>query len=325
MTRLRLAVSFTVLACCFGTAHAQDWPTRPITLVVPFTAGGGVDTGGRIVAPYLSEILKQQVVIENIGGAGGMIGAAKVAKAAPDGYQVLLGHSGTHSYNPTLYKRPLYNAVADFEPVSLIYGTSMVLFTRKDFPANTLPEFTAYVKANQGKLQFGSAGAGSVSHIACVLLNSTTGLNVTHVPYRGVAPAMQDLIGGQIDYMCNPISVSMTQIEAGLVKPIALLSLHRYTLVPSLLTADEQGLKGFDADSWSALFFPKGTPAAIVQRLARATSDVLDLPAVRQRYLELGLRVPPPEQRTPEYLAKLVPADIEKWAGPIKAAGLSVE
>jgi tripartite-type tricarboxylate transporter receptor subunit TctC len=164
-----------------------------------------------------------------------------------------------------------------------------------------------------------------VSHIACVLLNATTGLDVTHVPYRGVAPAMQDLIGGRIDYMCNPISVSMGQIEAALVKPIALLSLHRYALAPNLLTADEQGLNGFDADSWAALFFPKGTPAAIVQRLARATSDVLDLPAVRQRYLEVGLRIPPREQRTPEYLAKLVPADIEKWAGPIKAAGLSVE
>ena len=309
-----------------ATAHAQDWPTRPVTMVVPFTPGGGVDTGGRIMAPRLSELLGQQVIVENVSaGAGGMVGAARVAKAAPDGYQVLLGNSGTHSYNPTLYKRPLYNAVSDFEPVALVYRTSMALFVSKNFPASTLPEFIAHVKANQGKVQYGSAGAGSVSHIACVLVNAVAGLDVTHVPYRGVAPAMQDLLGGRIDYMCNPISVSLGQVEAGLVKAIAVLSPHRYDLAPNLATAAEQGLKDFDADSWAAFFVPKGTPATIVQRLARATSEALDTPSVRRRYLGVGLRVPPPEQRSTEYLTKLVPADIEKWAGPIKASGVSVE
>jgi tripartite-type tricarboxylate transporter receptor subunit TctC len=319
---------FTViLALGFaGPSATQDWPTRPVTMVVPFTPGGGVDTGGRIMAPRLSELLGQQVIVENVsGGAGGMIGAARVAKAAPDGYQILLGNSGTHSYNPTLYKRPLYNAVTDFEPVALIYRTSMALFVGKNFPASTLPEFIAHVKANQGKVQYGSAGAGSVSHIACVLVNAVAGLDVTHVPYRGVAPAMQDLLGGRIDYMCNPISVSLGQVETGLVKAIAVLSPHRYELAPNLATAAEQGLKDFDADSWAGFFLPKGTPAAIVQRLARATSGALDTPAVRQRYREVGLRIPPPEQRSTEYLTRLVPADIEKWAGPIKASGMSVE
>jgi tripartite-type tricarboxylate transporter receptor subunit TctC len=322
----RTIVAAAIASMLAGPAAAQDWPTRPVTMVVPFTPGGGVDTGGRIMAPRLAELLGQQVIVENVSaGAGGMIGAARVAKAAPDGYQILLGNSGTHSYNPTLYKRPLYNAVTDFDPVALVYRTSMVLFVGKNFPANTLPEFIAYARANQGKMQYGSAGAGSVSHIACVLVNAVAGLNVTHVPYRGVAPAMQDLLGGRIDYMCNPISVSLGQIEAGLVKPIALLSPRRYDLAPNLATAAEQGLKDFDADSWAAFFVPKGTPAGIVARLARATSDALDTPAVRQRYLEVGLRIPPTEQRSTEYLTRLVPADIEKWAGPIKASGMSVE
>jgi tripartite-type tricarboxylate transporter receptor subunit TctC len=323
---LRATLSVILTLGLAAAAAAQDWPTRPVTMVVPFTPGGGVDTGGRIMAPRLSELLGQQVIVENVSaGAGGMIGAARVAKAAPDGYQILLGNSGTHSYNPTLYKRPLYNAVSDFEPVALVYRTSMALFVSKNFPASTLPEFIAHVKANQGKVQYGSAGAGSVSHIACVLVNAVAGLDVTHVPYRGVAPAMQDLLGGRIDYMCNPISVSLGQVEAGLVKAIAVLSPHRYDLAPNLATAAEQGLKDFDADSWAAFFVPKGTPATIVQRLARATSEALDTPSVRRRYLGVGLRVPPPEQRSTEYLTKLVPADIEKWAGPIKASGVSVE
>ena len=321
----KLLIAFLALAFA-GPATAQDWPTRPVTLVVPFAAGGGVDTGARVLAPRLGELLGQQVVIENVSaGAGGMIGAARVAKAAPDGYQMLLGHSGTHAYNPNLYKRPMYNAVTDFAPVSLVYTTSMVLLARKTFPAVTMSEFIAHVKANQAKLQFGSAGAGSSSHISCVMFNALAGLDVTHIPYRGVAPAMQDLIGGRIDFMCNPISTLGGQIESGNVKAIALLTTRRHSLLPHLATADEQGLKNLDVDAWTGLFFPKGTPAAIVQRLARAASETLDTPAVRQRMLELGLRATPPEQRAPAYLAKHVPDEIAKWAGPIKASGLLID
>jgi tripartite-type tricarboxylate transporter receptor subunit TctC len=308
-----------------GFAKAQDWPTRPVTMVVPFAAGGPVDTFGRVVAPRLSEILRQQVIIENIGGAGGMNGSARVAKAAPDGYQFLLGNSATHGFNQILYKKPLYDAVTDFAPVAVVYGTSKVLVTRKDFPANTLAEFIAYAKANQSRLQYGSAGAGSATHITCVLFNAVIGVDVTHVPYRGAGPALQDLMGGRLDYMCDIISTALAQIEGGTIKPIAMLTLRRSAVLPNLATGHEQGLTDFDADSWGAFFLPKGTPAAIVNRLAKAASETLDTPAVRERLVGLGLSVPPPEQRTPDYLAKLVPADIEKWAGPIKASGASAD
>jgi tripartite-type tricarboxylate transporter receptor subunit TctC len=304
-----------------GFAKAQDWPTRPVTMVVPFAAGGPVDTFGRVVAPRLSEILRQQVIIENIGGAGGMNGSARVAKAAPDGYQFLLGNSATHGFNQILYKKPLYDAVTDFAPVAVVYGTSKVLVTRKDFPANTLAEFIAYAKANQSRLQYGSAGAGSATHITCVLFNAVIGVDVTHVPYRGAGPALQDLMGGRLDYMCDIISTALAQIEGGTIKPIAMLTLRRSAVLPNLATGHEQGLTDFDADSWGAFFLPKGTPAAIVRCLAKAASETLDTLAVRERLVGLGLSVPPPEQRTPDYLAKLVPADIEKWAGPIKASG----
>jgi tripartite-type tricarboxylate transporter receptor subunit TctC len=318
---LLLAASAAALPTVSGIARAQAYPTRPVTMVVPFAAGGGLDTYGRVIAAALSEALHQQVIVENIGGAGGMTGSSRVAKASPDGYQILLGHSGTHAYNQTLYKKPLYDALKDFAPVTIIVNTTKILVTRKDFPANTLPEFLAYAKVNQAKLQYASAGAGSEAHISCVLFNSIVGLDVTHVPYRGAGPAMQDLIAGRVDYMCNPTSISVEQIKAATLKPIALLSPRRNPALPKIATADEQGLKDFDADSWAALFLPKGTPDAIVQHLATTTSDVLDTPMVAERYLQLGVSVPPPERRGPEFLAKFLPTEIAKWAGPIKASG----
>jgi len=322
---LHLAAGAAALPVVSRIARAQDWPTRPVTMVVPYAAGGPLDTGGRIVAPVLSERLGQQVIVENVVGAGGMTGAARVAKAAPDGYQFVLGNSATHAQNQSLYKRPMYNPVTDFSPVTVIYNSTAVLIARKDFPAKTLREFNTYVKANEATLQYGSGGAGSASHTACVLLNSLIGVSITHVPYRGAAPAMQDLVGGRIDYMCNYISTSLPQIEAGAVQPIALLAPRRSPVLPDLATAHEQGLNDFDADVWTAFFLPKGTPSTIVQRLARATSDALDASAVRQRFADLGLRVARPEERMPEYLAKLVPAEIVKWAGPIKTSGVSMD
>lgn len=321
---LHLAAGAAALIVMTDAILAQNWPTRPVTMVVPYPAGGPLDTVARILASRMSELLGQQVIIDNIGGAGGMTGSARVAKAAPDGYQMLMGNSGTHSYNQTLFKKPLYNAVTDFEPVALVASASKVLVTRKDFPANTLAEFIAHVKANDAKLHYGSAGAGSANHVTCVLLNSIIGVNVMHVPYRGAGPAMQDLIAGRIDYMCDVVSTSLAQIESKTIKAIAMLTLRRNAALPDLPTADEQGLKNFEADTWNALFLPKGTPSGIVRMLARATSDALDTPAVRQRFLELGLTVPPTTERTPEYLAKFVPAEIEKWAAPIRAAGISI-
>lgn len=320
---LHLAAGAAVFILGTDATLAQTWPTRPVTMVVPYPAGGPLDTVARILSSRMSDLLGQPIIVENLGGAGGMTGSARVAKAAPDGYQMLMGNSGTHSYNQTLYKKPLYNAATDFEPVGLVAVASKVLVTRKDFPANTLAEFIAYVNANERNLQFGSAGAGSANHITCVLLNSAIGVKVTHVPYRGAAPAMQDLIGGRIDYMCDVVSTSLAQIQDGTIKPIAMLTLRRNAALPNLATADEQGLKEFEADTWNAIFLPKGTSSVIVRRLAQAASEALDTPLVRQRFFDLGLTVPPTSERTPEYLAKLVPAEIKKWTAAIQAAGIS--
>jgi tripartite-type tricarboxylate transporter receptor subunit TctC len=304
-----------------GPAGAQEWPTRPLTMVVPFAAGGPVDTSARIMAARLQELLGQPVIIENIAGAGSMTGANRVAKAAPDGSLFLYGNSSTHTFSQLLYKKPLYDAVADFAPVAAFVENSKVLIARKDFPADTLGEFTAYVRANQAKLQYGSAGAGSAAHVTCLLLNSALGVDVTHIPYRGLAPALQDLIGGRIDYICEIISTALPQIKAGTVKPLAILSPARSRVLPDLPTADEQGLRGFDVDAWNAFFLPKGTPELIVRRLAQAVSDAVDTPSVRARLEDLGLTIAAPERRNPDYVAKLVPSELAKWAPAIKASG----
>jgi len=307
-----------------GSAAAQSWPVRPVTLVVPFAAGGGTDVLGRILAPGLSEFLRQQVIIENVGGAGGMTGASRVARAAPDGYQFVLGTAGTHAQNQTLYKNALYNAAADFAPVALIVEQPMVLVARKDLPADNLREFIAYAKANRAKMQFGSAGTGAASHLACVLLNAAIGINVTHIPYRGSGPAMQDLIAGRIDYQCTTSTNSIPQIEGGLVKALAILSRDRSPMLPALASAEEQGLANFEAGTWNAFFLPKGTPAAIVRKLHDATVATMETPFVQERLKELGTSVPAPERRSPQYLQKFVESEIEKWAGPIKASGVSM-
>ena len=306
-------------------AMAQNWPARSLTLVVPFAAGGGADIMGRVVAARLSELLGQQVIVENVGGAGGMSGASRVAKAAPDGYEFVLGSVGTHAQSQSIYKKPLYNAATDFAPVALIAELPLVLVVRKDLPANNLQEFMAYTKANQAKMQYGSAGTGSADHLACVLLDSAMGVNVTHVPYRGGQPAMQDLIAGRIDYICNIITTAAPQIQAGLVKAIAVTTKQRSALLPDLPTAQEQGLKDFEAYSWDAIFLPKGTPDAIVRKLNAATIETMNTPIIQQRLKEIGAAVVSPERRSSEYLAKFVPAEIAKWAGPIKAAGVSEE
>jgi tripartite-type tricarboxylate transporter receptor subunit TctC len=324
MHRIMIAAIATVLALA-GHASADEWPTRPVTLVVPFAAGGPIDVIARIISPRLGELLGQQVVVENIGGAGGMVGASRVAKAAPDGYTFLFGNQGTHTYSQFLYKKPLYDAAGDFTPTGLVVGNTKVLVTRKDFPADTLAAFIDYAKANHGKMQYGSAGGGSATHIACVLLNAKLGVNVTHVPYRGTALAMQDMMAGRIDYMCDVVSTALPQIRANTVKAIVLLSNARSAVLPNLPTAQEQGLHGVDADGWNGFFFPKGTPPAIVAKLAAATSEVLDTPAIRDRIAGLGLDVPPREQRGPAYLAKLVQIELDKWGPPIKAAGLTAD
>jgi tripartite-type tricarboxylate transporter receptor subunit TctC len=294
-------------------------------MIVPFAAGGPIDTVARIVAPSLSETLGQSVIIENVGGAGGMTGALRVAKAPPDGYQFVLGNVGTHAVSQSLPRNPPYDALADFAPVALFADLSLVLVARRDLPASNLAEFIAYAKANQDKMQFGSASVGSATHLACALLNAAMGVNIVHVPYRGGAPAMQDLIGGRIDYLCLDTPVVIPMIESGQIKAIAILTRGRSASLPNLPSAQEQGLTGFTAANWASVYFPKGTPAAIVQKLNAAISAAVDNPAVRKRMNDVGIDPVTPDRRSPEYLATFTASEIAKWGGAIKAAGVAAE
>jgi tripartite-type tricarboxylate transporter receptor subunit TctC len=320
MSIVRIASAAAALVAGATLAMAQNWPTRPLTMVVPYPAGAGVDVLGRILAPRLSEILGQQVIVENVGGTGGMTGASRVARAAPDGYQFVLGNTGTHAQNQTLYKAPLYNAATDFAPVVLIGDTPQVLVTRNDLPANNLQEFIAYAKVNQTKMQYGSAGTGSPGHLACMLLHVASGIDVTHIPYRGAAPAMQDLIGGRIDYLCTIAPTVISQIEGRTVKPIAILSRDRSPSLLALASANEQGLN-IEASTWFAFFLPKDTPARIVQKLNDAAVAVMSNPAMHEQLKEIGIDVVAAERRSPGYLRKFVESEIEKWAKVVKFSG----
>ena len=321
----RLTAAIAALVIGAGIATAQDWPARPVTMVVPFAAGGPADAVGRILASHLSEVLGQEVVVENIGGGGGMLGGARVARAAPDGYQFVLGNMGTHAANQTLYKTPLYNAASDFAPVGLVAETPLLLLTRKNFPADNLPQFITYARANQAKMQFGSGGAGSASHLACLLINLAIGINVTHVPYRGAAPAMQDLIAGRIDYQCPDSPTSVAQIEGGTVKALAVLTAERSARLPDVPTAGAQGLTEVVASNWFAVFYPKGTPAEIIEKLRAAIAAAMDTPSLQARMRDIGAELPPPERRTGEYLRSFVAGEIAKWAAPIKQSGAIIE
>src|SRR5262245_31499349 len=305
-------------------AGALDWPTRAVTMVVPFAAGGGTDVLGRIVGRRLSEILGQNVIIENVGGAGGMTGSARVVRAPPDGYQFVLG-SRADAINQTLYKNPLYNFATDLAPVVLIADQPTLLVTRKDFPAANLQEFIAYAKANQSSLQMASAGAGSTGHLDCTLLNGTIGIKVAHIPYRGGGPAMQDLVAGRIDYICTLSATAKPQIESNLIKPIAILTRGRSPMLPELASAHEQGLTDFEATTWFGFFMPKDTPAPIIQRLHDATVAAMDTPSVQDKLKEVGAIVVAPDRRSPEYLHAFVESEIKKNAVPIKAAGVAID
>jgi tripartite-type tricarboxylate transporter receptor subunit TctC len=279
---------------------------------------------GRIIGRRLSEILGQQVIIENVGGAGGMVGSARVVKAPPDGYQFVLG-SRADAINQTLYKNPLYNFATDLAPVVLIADQPTILVARKDLPADSLQEFIAYAKANQSTMQMGSAGAGSTGHIDCMLLNAAAGIAVTHVPYRGGGPALQDLIAGRIDYFCTLSATAKSQIESGLIKPLAILTRERSSMLPKLATAQEQGLKDFEASTWFGFFLPARTTSPIIYKLNEATVAAMETPTVQERLREVGTTIVAPERRSPDYLQKFVASEIAKNAAPIKAAGIAME
>jgi tripartite-type tricarboxylate transporter receptor subunit TctC len=316
-TLFALSVGFT------GVAIADEFPSRPLTMVIPFAAGGPTDVLGRVVAQRMGEILGQTVVVENVGGAGGMTGSKRVADAKPDGYTFVLGTVGTHAQNQSLYKHPLYNSMTDFTPVGLIAEVPIVLIVRKDLRANNLKEFIAYAKANESKMQFGSAGAGSATHLGCVVLNSAMGTNITHVPYKGTGPAMQDLIGGRIDFLCEIISTAKPHIDGGAVKAIAIMTKTRSPVEPDLPTALEQGLD-VQAYTWNAIFLPQGAPEAVVKKLNSAMMQTMKTPSVQERLKGFGAQIVSDDRATPEYLATFVKSEVEKWSAPIKASGVSV-
>ncbi len=306
-------------------ATAQNYPARPINMIIPFAAGGPTDVLGRVMAQRMSEVLGQQVVVENVGGAGGMTGSRRVADAAADGYSFVLGTVGTHAQGQTLYKRPLYSSVNDFTPVALVAEVPIILTVRKDLPVSDFKEFVAYAKANQGKMQFGSAGAGSATHLGCVLLNYILGTNINHIPYRGTGPAMQDLAGGRIDFLCEIITTAKPQVDGGTVKALAIFDKERSPALPNLPTAAEQGTEKLEAYTWNALFLPKNAPADIVKKLNDAAVQAKNTPAVRERLEGLGARLVSNDRATPEYLGQFLKSEIDKWAAPIKASGVSVD
>ena len=320
-----LLAAVALFASLCVPAHAQDWPTRPVTMVVPFAPGGVYDTMGRVYAAALSDILGQQVVVENVPGAGSLTGAARVSRADPDGYQMLLGGESPNAQVQLMHQAPPYDAATDFAPVALVAQQPLILTTRPSIPAGSLSDFVAYAKANQVKMQYGSPGTGTGSHLACALFNIRIGVDVTHVSYRGLAPAMQDLLAGRSDYMCPTITTAMAQLQGHAVQAPAVIGSERSPVFPDIATADEQGLKGFAANSWNALFLPKTAPPAIVGKANVAVLKAMATPAVQQRVRELGATLPPPEHRTPQYLQSFVVSEIKTWAAAIKAAGITPE
>src|SRR3954466_9388483 len=305
-------------------AAAQDYPTRPITMIIPFAAGGPTDVLGRVVAARLSETLGQQIVIENATGAGGMTGANRVKIAPPDGYTILLGTVGTQAQVQNLSKKPLYDAGKDFQPVALLAEVPLVLIVRKDLPVSTIKEFADYAKQNQDKMSFASSGVGAAVHLGTVLLNSAIGVKVTHVPYRGSAPAMQDLQGGRVDYMTEIVSTGYPQIQGGAVKAIAMLAPQRSKILPDLPTAREGGVN-VDAYTWNALFLPNNTPEPIAKKLHDAAVEAMRSPQVREKLESLGVTVVSEERMSTAYLGKFVKDEIEKWGAAIKESGANTE
>ena len=321
--RILSALSIAAAAVMPGGVQAQEWPQRNITLIIPFAAGGPVDTIGRILGQSLADGLGQQVVIENAGGAGGMIGAARVAKAEPDGYTMLLAGSAVLALNQAIYKKPMVDGAKDFTFVSMFADSARVLLVRKDFPAKTLKEFVDYAKVNFGKMQYGSAGSGSGSHVCAVLLDVALGVKIPHVPYRGSALAMQDLIAGRLDYVAEQISTAVGHIQGGSINAISMMGSERSSVLPDLPTAEEAGFKGLDCGSWAAIVYPKGVQQPIVAKVAKTIDQALDGEFVKKRYDQIGVSIPAKARRTPEYLAKFTPDEIERWGRAIRAAGIS--
>jgi tripartite-type tricarboxylate transporter receptor subunit TctC len=320
--RMLLAAAATV-AVVTGAA-AQTYPNKPVTIIVPFAAGGPSDALARILGDRFKTSLGQSFLVENVTGAAGSIAVGRAVRAAPDGYTVSFGHLGTHVANGAIYSLP-YDVLADFEPVVLLPSNPMVVVSRDTLPAKTLKDVIAWLKANQDKATAGTAGAGSGSHIAGVYLETLTGLRLQYVPYRGTAPALNDLVGGQIDIIVDQASNSMQQIRSGRIRAYAISDTKRLKAAPDIPTAEEAGLPGFHMTLWNGLWLPKGTPKDIVARLNAAAVEAMADPAVQKRLNDLGLELPAGDQLTPQALGAWHKAEVEKWWPIIKKAGIKPE
>jgi tripartite-type tricarboxylate transporter receptor subunit TctC len=303
-----------------AVAHAQDYPNKTITMVVPFAAGGPTDTVARLVAQSMGSKLKQQIIVENVGGAGGTIGAARAAKSAPDGYTLFLHHIG-QSTAPALYRKLTYNAIDGFEPIGLVTDVPMTLVARKDFPAKDFKELLAYVKANKDKVTYANAGLGSASHLCGMLFMTAIETDLTTVPYKGTGPAMNDLLGGQVDFMCDQTTNTTGQIKAGKVKVYGVTTKTRVASLQDVPTLNEAGLPGFEVAVWHGMYAPQGTPKAIIDTLSGALQVALKDPMVKQRFADLGTEPVAESRAKPEALKAHLKAEIDKWGPIIKKAG----
>jgi tripartite-type tricarboxylate transporter receptor subunit TctC len=321
MKRILLAVCACLVWISGCAKHADEYPSHPITEIVPFAAGGPTDIIARLVGENMSKTLGQQIVIENVAGAGGTTGTTRGARSTPDGYTIMMGHMGTHGAAPALYPQLGYDPTTDFEPIGLAAGTPILIVAKKDFPAKDFPEFVAYLKAHQTEMNEAHAGVGSVSFTTCTYFNSKLGVKPTRVAYRGTGPALTDLVSGQADYMCDQIVNVVEQIKAGTIRAYAIASPERSPALPNVPTTKEGGMPEFEVSAWNALFAPKGTPKAIVAKMNAALVKALDDSGTRQRLLDLGASIPDVAGRAPEALASLVKSEVARWTPILKAAG----
>ena len=324
MTLLRIATGCVLLWGGIAAAPAQVYPSRPITMVVPFAAGGPVDTVARILSEPMRATLGQSIIVENVTGAAGSIGVGRVARAAPDGYTLSIGHWSTHVVNGAIYPLP-YDLLRDLEPIVLLPSNPMIVVSTNAVPAKSLNEFVGWIKANEGKVSAGTAGAGSATHVAGVYFQNVTGTRFQFVPYRGTGPALQDLVAGQIDFIVDQASNSLQHVRDGKIRAYAVTASARLPSGPDIPTVAEAGLPSLDISVWYGLWAPKGTPKEIIAKLNAAAVQALSEPAVRQRFAELGLDMPPRDRLTPEALAAYQKAEIEKWWPVIKDANIKTE
>lgn len=319
MKKLLLLVSFVWLSA--ASAGAQDYPNKVITMVVPFTAGGPTDTVARLLGAPMTKALKQQVIVENVGGAGGTIAANRVAKATPDGYMILIHHIGM-STAPALYRKLPYNPMTDFEPIGLINEVPMTIVSRRDFPPKDLKELIAYVKANKDKVTYANAGIGAASHLCGMLFMTSIQTDLTTVPYKGTADVIKDLLGGQVDFSCDQTTNTTSQIKADKIKVYGVTTKTRLASLPNIPTVDEAGIKGFEVAVWHGLYAPKGTPKPVIDTLVKALQVALKDATVKQRFADLGTEPVAENRATPEALRAHLKAEIDRWSPIIKKAGV---